>query len=90
MGLEKSSSLLLFFVVIKFDNINGKLRHLSVAVPEGRGMFSPFNKAIPNQYTQICLPKTVNLRNAIHYWLELIKKIRIKPTHFKELVPVEP
>ena len=73
-----------------FQKLVGKLRHASLGIPAGKGLFTPINHALKGDPAFVKLPNNSDLKLALHDWLYLIKDVASRPTSTKELVVGEP
>jgi hypothetical protein len=74
----------------RLEKIVGKLRHTSIGIPAGRGLFGPVNTALatPNEWFPLGQKHTLSL--ALKDWSYLIRVANWELTHCKELVPGDP
>ena len=76
-------------VGIKFkyiNNLTGKLRHASIGILAGKGLFSPFNEMIRIKPMRVHFHPKSELGRALSDWRDLISSVASRPTHCRELV----
>ena len=70
----------------EFQSVVAKLRHAFVAIPSGKGLMSPCNRALHREPPVIYLHRNRALREAITDCRTLLRKSTIAPTKCTELV----
>ena len=76
-------------VGIKFkyiDNLTGKLRHASIGILAGKGLFSPFNEMIRIKPMRVHFHPKSELGRELSDWRDLICSVASRHTHCQEIV----
>ena len=73
----------------RFQRIIGKCRHATNILPSARGLYTPINKALAGNPKEIGLGKNSEVRANLLDIGILIKDLARRPTHVKELVPLD-
>jgi len=71
----------------QFQRVCGKLRFASIAIPAGKGLFSPLNRAMQGNPKHVGLGRKSETREALVDWAALLSDVAKRPTHVHELVP---
>lgn len=92
--LEKVQALIKSIAKLKsvdlesFQSMAGRLNHATLAIPNGRGLFSPIYTALSGTPEEIKI--TADLKQALLDWHSLLNIVATRPTHVMELCPKEP
>jgi len=76
----------------QFHQTHGKLQFASIAIPCGKALMGPLDKAIAKatKTEKRFIPVTAQLRDTLRDWTALLRHAAARPTHVKELVEHTP
>ena len=74
----------------EFQNLVGKLRHASLALPSAKGLFTPINHALQNDPQYINIKSNKDLKLNLQDWKYLLNEVKKRPTSVHEVVHKEP
>ena len=64
-----------------FEKLTGKLRHASIGIPSGKGLFSPFNEMIGIKPARVHFHPKSELGRTLSDWRDLIFSVASRRTH---------
>lgn len=74
--------------VKRLEKLRGRLRHAAIGIPGGRGLVSPFDRALNTDGPFVIVSD--ELQDACRDFRALLRIVGTKPTHFRQLVADEP
>jgi len=70
----------------RFEKLNGKLRHASIAVSAGKYLFGPLNRILAIKPKTVFWSRCPGAKAALTDWWQLLLETAREPTHVRELV----
>jgi hypothetical protein len=70
----------------RFEKLNRKLRHASIAVPAGKYLFGPLNRILAIKPKTVFWLRCPGAKAALTDWRQLLMETTREPTHVRELV----
>ncbi|KAL7544284.1 hypothetical protein ACHAWF_007670, partial [Thalassiosira exigua] len=71
----------------RVEKLMGKLRHVAIRIPGGKGLFGPINKLLAIKPSRVFWDRYPAARQALNDWRQLLQATAKEPAHTRKLVP---